>query len=189
MTRPRTRTGLIIGLPALAAVLLSGCGAGLRAQTYQPRAAGDSSSVTVDGLAIRHAYVAAPEEKTGWAKGDDVDVTLTVVSQKATDDELVSASSPLAASVELDAPQGGFRVPSYGSSDPGAGLVLRGLTQAAPSASYIPITLVFASGTRAVVDAPVGVDQEAPEVNPSFHVPETDSRGNVVPEAGAPAGE
>lgn len=188
MTRPRTRTGLIIGLPALAAALLSGCGAGLEAQTYQPRAAGDSSSLTVDGLAIRHVHVEAPEENSGWAKGDDAEVAITVVSQKATDDRLVSASSPLAESVDVDAPGEEFQVPSYGSSDPEAKLVLRGFTQAAPSASYVPITLVFASGTRAVVNAPVGVDDEAPEVNPSFHVPETDSRGEVLHEEGeAPA--
>jgi copper(I)-binding protein len=184
VTRPTTRTGLL-ALPAVAAgLLLSGCGAGLHAQVYEPRDLADSVNVTVDDLAIRHVFVVPPTQAERYMPGEDADVELTIVSRKDEADVLIGASSPAAASVVVNGPDSGIDVPAYGSSAPGTNLVLKDLNRKLQAADYVPIVLTFQSGTTVTVNTPVAQPLTEPSPNPDFHVPETDSNGNVLDHEG-----
>lgn len=180
MTRPRTRTGLVVSLPVVAAgLLLSGCGAGLHAQTYEPRDQGDSVNVTVGGLALRHVYLTAPANDDSYAKGSDARLKLTVVNRTATDDALVSATSTAADSVAIDG--GSLAIAAYSSSPVDSTLLLKGLTAELPVASYVHVELTFKSGAVVAVDAPVAQAADVPpSPDPSFSVPEVDSNGQVL---------
>jgi copper(I)-binding protein len=182
VTRPRTRTGLVV-LPVVAAgLLLSGCGAGLHAQVYEPRDQGDSVNVTTDTLAVRHVFVSAPRNGNSYAKGSDADLRLTVVNRKSADDALVSATSPVASSVEVDGGQ--LDLAGFSSSPVDSTLVLTGLTEELQVADYVRVVLTFRSGSTVTQDAPVAQDPDAaPSPDPSFHVPDVDSDNKVVTEA------
>ena len=99
----RSRAVLLIGA-VLGSVALGGCAAGQIAQTaYQANASG-GATVNINGLAIRDAQIAFGDNVEGaavYAAGSSAPLEMHVINQTTQDDRLVSASSPIAASVQI----------------------------------------------------------------------------------------
>ncbi|MFC4946793.1 hypothetical protein [Pseudonocardia sp. GCM10023141] len=96
-----TGAAAIIGV-VFGAVALAGCGAGQITQTSSQVAGVGGASATVGRLAIRNAEIDFPTNATDGNKyvaGSSAPLRLTIVNGGGQDDQLVSASSPVAASV------------------------------------------------------------------------------------------
>lgn len=102
----RSRTVLVIGA-VVGTVVLGGCGAGQVAQTaYQANSSG-GATLNANGIAIRDAQIAYGAEPEGAAvhpAGTSAPLEMHVINQSTQDDRLVSASSPIAASVAINGP-------------------------------------------------------------------------------------
>lgn len=105
---PRNRrTGVAVSALATgvvtAALALAGCGAGQITQTSAQVAGVSGGQATVGAIAIRNAEFAYEETENAsvYTRGQDAPVTMSIVNSAATDDKLVSASSPVARSVRI----------------------------------------------------------------------------------------
>ena len=142
MTRPGRRPAprgarrgpvRVIVVGAVVGMALAGCGAGQIAQTaYQANASG-GATVTLNGIAVRDAQIAyggPVEAENVYSVGESAPVDMYIVNQSPTNDRLLSATSPVAASVEVsgqtDLPAsllmivGGSAAGTAGQTQPGA---------------------------------------------------------------------
>lgn len=166
---------------AAALLLLTGCGAGLRAQTYLEKSTADSTNDAIGFLAIRNLAVTGPPVGTVWPAGADAPMTLTVVNEGAEADTLVSAATPAATSVAVTGPP--LTVPGLGTSDPASVLTLQGLTRELPGGSYIELTMSFERNGSKTMLVPVRiVPHQVERSEKEYHVGETDSEGDPVVE-------
>jgi periplasmic copper chaperone A len=97
------RAVLMIGA-VVGSVVLGGCAAGQVAQTAYQANSSTGATVNQNGLAIRDAQVAfgdAPEGAAIHPKGGTAPTEMHIVNQSTQNDRLVSASSPVAASVQI----------------------------------------------------------------------------------------
>jgi copper(I)-binding protein len=124
--------GVLVVGAVVGSVALGGCAAGQVAQTaYQANAAG-GATVTTNGIAIRDAEIAynGPVRNANvYSAGGSAPLEMHIVNQSTQDDRLVSASSPVAASVQIsgqtDLPAGvemvvGAETSTGGQTQPGA---------------------------------------------------------------------
>lgn len=91
--------GVMIGAAALA-----GCGAGQITQTSSQVAAVGGANVTVGAIAIRNAEIEFPEGTSGnnsYSTGASAPLRMVIVNSGGQADRLVSASSPVAQSVQV----------------------------------------------------------------------------------------
>jgi copper(I)-binding protein len=97
------RTVLVIGA-VVGSVALGGCAAGQVAQTaYQANSAG-GATVNANGIAVRDAQIAfgnAPEGAAVHPAGGSAPLEMHIINQSTQDDRLLSATSPVAASVQI----------------------------------------------------------------------------------------
>jgi hypothetical protein len=95
---------LLIGAVA-GAVALAGCGAGQVSQTaYQVNNGGGADVGTGDRLLVRAAQIGFDAQAGGGAVyrvGESAPVEMRVINQSLQDDRLLSASSPIATSVQI----------------------------------------------------------------------------------------
>lgn len=137
---------------------LSACGAGRGAQTYKQRTTADSTNAQVSMVDIRGLQVQAPTSGDVLVKGGDALVTGRFVNNAAAADSLVSATSPVAASVTLTLdgkPVTAVPLPSLAITPGTYGLTLTGLVADVRIGSYVPIELSFARAGRTTVQVPV----------------------------------
>ena len=101
----RPRAVLLIGAVA-GSIALGGCGAGQIAQTAYQANNGGGADVTVGGLVVRAAQISfgKPEGAAVYPVGSNAPVAMYVINQGTRDDRLVSASSPVATSVQISGP-------------------------------------------------------------------------------------
>jgi copper(I)-binding protein len=133
-SRPASRSPravLMIGA-VVGSVVLGGCAAGQVAQTAYQANSSTGATVNQNGIAIRDAQVAfgkAPQGAAVHPAGSAAPIEMHIVNQSTQDDRLVSASSPVAASVQIsgqtDLPAGvemvvGGETGTAGQSAPGA---------------------------------------------------------------------
>ncbi len=143
--------------PALAAVvcvaLLSGCGTGLQNQTYKSRSAGSSVEANVQGLALRGlaidvdaADASAPAQITG-----------VIVNNGTEDDQLVNASTVVAAGVQFLSATGApvLNLPAGRHSGTDWALQLEGLRAPLVPGTFVEVELQFARAGRTTVSIPV----------------------------------
>lgn len=97
------RLGAALVASAAAAALLTGCAAGQVAQTVDQYPVVDGAAGNAGQLLIRNAGIAPPSGINGYAKGGTATLQLVVVNGTNKDDQLVSASSPVAGGVVLSA--------------------------------------------------------------------------------------
>lgn len=101
-----------------AALGMTGCATGQLAQTAQQLPAVNGGMGQTGKVAIRNASLAYPVETDGvYAKGSDVELALTIVSQNTADDKLVKVSAKVASDVVYE---GSRTVPGGGSLVVGA---------------------------------------------------------------------
>jgi copper(I)-binding protein len=184
-SRP-ARAVLVAGV-VIGSVVLGGCGAGQIAQTaYQANASG-GATVTMNGIAVRDAQITwggSVEGENVYPVGGSAPVEMYVISESTQDDRLVSASSPVAASVtvsgQADLPAGTVMV--VGGAESGtAGQTEQGASE--PPA-LPPIDSALAPPTNATPVPSENSPSSAPN-EPS----DTSPTGPVAPIPGeAPAG-
>lgn len=101
MSTATRRTPRLAVATLASALLLTGCGAGFSANTYDDRDLGDASNFNVGQIALRNVAVLPPEEGSVHEVGDDVLLSFTVINETEEPDRLVEASTPAAGSVEV----------------------------------------------------------------------------------------
>ena len=174
------------GIAVALALGLTGCGAGLRAQTYQERATSDSTNDAIWALAIRHLRVLPPAAGQTLAVGGDARVGLVVVNEGADADRLTTVTSDAASSVEVLGPDGrpGSLTAPPGTATSGYVLVLHGLTRRLSPGQYVQLELAFATNGSRTMLVPVEVTGTPGPRREGYKVDETDSSGEVVVEGG-----
>ena len=111
---PSRRARRSLTLAVVAGLTLSGCGAGIDAQTNQRRTFSEGANEVLPGgqILIRNFYVAPPDNAEAlWEEGADVRAYAVFVNQGDVDDQLVGASTPAAE-----------RVTFWAGGDPEAGV-------------------------------------------------------------------
>jgi copper(I)-binding protein len=102
----RSSTVLLIGA-VVGGIALGGCGAGQIAQTAYQANNGGGADASTNGIDIRAAQIEfgdAPEGAAVHAAGSSAPVAMYIINLGGQDDRLVSASSPAAASVQINGP-------------------------------------------------------------------------------------
>ncbi len=185
--RPTPARRLSRPLAWVAALLLvTGCGTGMKAQTYLQQSEADTTNDAVGRIAVRNLAVLAPRQGFVHPAGSTAPVILTLVNEGGEDDQLVRASSPAAASVAM-VPQAPIAVPRLGMSDPRAGLELRGLTRDLATGQYVDLTLEFrVNGTKTFIVPVHTVPQRVAEER-EYRIAETDSEGHPLDHGGGGA--
>jgi copper(I)-binding protein len=143
---PLRRLGAGLAAGAVAATLLTGCAAGQVAQTVDQYPVVDGGAANAGQLSIRNAGIAPPAGLGGYAKGSNATLQLVIINGTNKDDQLVSASSPVAGGVVLSAVgmPGGLSVATSSESE---------------SVSLSPSTTV--TGTPSASGSPSGASTSA----------------------------
>lgn len=157
-------------------LLLAGCGAGLHAQTYQPRPAADATNTSIHAIAIRNLAVVAPADSQGYPVGADARVQLALVNQGTQNDQLIAVTTDAAGQVVLldqGSAQNALPIPAGGSAGISIGLLMHGLTRPLRSGDYVTMHLEFAVNGGGNVLVPVAIATGAAAVQAT--VPDTAS--------------
>jgi copper(I)-binding protein len=146
---------------ALLAGLLSGCGTGLHARTYQEIGRQDGATANLGGaggIAVRHLHVSPPPTGGAHPLGGTAFVTGGLVNNGTSGDALVSASSAVAGAATLlvdGTPTTEVAVPRLGAAPSTWTIALSGLNRTVSAATYIPVTLEFQRAGRVTLQVPV----------------------------------
>ena len=143
------------------AALLTGCGTGLEARTYQETGREDGAVADLggkSGLAIRHLHVAPPATGAAVEAGSTAFVVGGLVNNSGSADALIGASSPVAGAVTLlvdGSPTTEVAVPAKGAAPQSWAIALAGLNRGLPPTTYVEVTLEFARAGRVTLQVPV----------------------------------
>jgi copper(I)-binding protein len=153
--RIRPTGALVVGVMA-AALALTGCGAGQLAQTSEQVASVDGANAMVGAISIRDAVIQfrAPQGSSVYPIGGSAPLQMTIVNSGPQADRLVSATSPVATSVQIS---GKVEIP--------AGQAL--LVQGAPTASAAPGTGAPAAPGATATAAPGPTTAPAQPTSPA----------------------
>lgn len=163
---------IVIGVVALAAALTTAaCTQGKLAQTAREVPAIDGVNGAVGSIDLRYVAIAAPTSGPSYPAGSGAQLSLVLVNTSTADDNLISISSPAAASVTLygsgaDASSALSATPSdttgasvsssseapsspAGSSPAGSGAATSpAASSSAPGVSAAPLPLAIPAGSR-----------------------------------------
>lgn len=186
----RSRRTTLTGAALIAAAVLTGCGAGQVASTATQVSNTTGGNAQAGPLALRTVAIAfdgAVEDGAVYRRGEDAPLNMTVVNEAGQTDRLVSASTPLAESVEIsgttdiasgrslvvggDTQQQGAGSPGGApvttplprEDEPTASVVLVGLRDDVRSGISYPITFTFERAGDVTVAVPVDSTAEARE--------------------------
>jgi len=153
----------LLAVTGLLALALSGCGAGLDAQTYQTRTVGDASNADLGPLAVRNIFVNPPAGGFTYPAGADALGVFRVTNRGAEADTLLEVSSKDAAEVVLlvDGAPAELEVPAGGSTEESAGFVLRDLAEDLVTGEFVTLTLRFERAGSVDVLVPVATNGRA----------------------------
>lgn len=186
------RRGAVPALVIALALGLTGCGAGLKAQTYQERTVADATNDAVGALALRNVFVQPPRGEAGrYTVGEDARVVLTVVNEGTEGDRLVNATTDAASSVAVADPTGQASSLTVGplATTEGYSLVLRGLTRDLRPGEYVNLSLTFqVNGTQEML-VPIALTNTPGPKREGYHIVETDSAGKPLVEEGEESSE
>jgi copper(I)-binding protein len=166
VSRSPRRTGVAAISVVVGALALAGCGAGQITQTSTQVAGVNGGSATVGSIAIRDAEFEYEETKTAsvYTRGADAPLKMSISNTAATDDKLVSATSPVARSVKIT----GEAVVTAGQTlvvegGPAAAAAPTGSATATPSASATESATATATPTATAAPSSVEAapDEEA----------------------------
>jgi copper(I)-binding protein len=175
---------------------LSGCGAGQVSQTASQASAVNGYSGQVGSMLVRDASIAFAGQSNSAAiykTGGTAPLNLTLINQGTQPDKLISASSPIAGSVQIqgDAAIGADQTISVGNTDtPGDAsslaartikITLTGLKQDIKAGSNYPVQFTFQRAGTLSANLPVGYPSGALAIRGAEPAP--------AEPAAAPAGE
>ncbi|MCU1587192.1 MAG: hypothetical protein JWN31_685 [Frankiales bacterium] len=147
----------------LSSALLSGCGVGLHAQTYQETGRGDGTSVDLESVLVRNLHIEPPTTGTEIPAGGDAVLTGTLASRGGATDTLTAVTSDAASTVVVrssaDVGSAGAQPVSVaaGAANSTWSAVLQGLTKPLRSGEYATVTLTFANAGQTTLRVPVHV--------------------------------
>ncbi|MGE5292134.1 MAG: hypothetical protein ACM3ML_34105 [Micromonosporaceae bacterium] len=147
---------ITIAAAAVAIPALTGCAAGMNAQTTRPFNATDGTSANFHGIAIRNMFVLGPTAGSTLAPGQSASLFVALVND-GTADQLTTAAAPgTASSVTI---KGGTVRLSAGQAalltGPAPQLILERLTKPLTGGQTIPVTLVFQNAGAVTLRVPV----------------------------------
>ena len=153
----------LLAVTGLLALALSGCGAGLDAQTYQTRTVGDASNVDVGPLAVRNVAVNPPSGGFTHPAGSDARGVFLVANRSDEPDTLLEITSDAAAEVVVlqNGAPAELAIPANGSTDQSAGFVLRDLAKDLVTGEYVTLTFRFERAGSKNVLVPVATNGRA----------------------------
>ena len=153
----------LLAVTGLLVLALSGCGAGLDAQTYQTRTVGDASNVDLGPLAVRNIAVNPPSGGFTHPAGSDVRGVFLVANRSDEPDTLLEITSDAAAEVAVlqDGAPAELAIPASGSTEGSAGFVLRDLAEDLVTGEYVMLTLRFERAGSLDVLVPVATNGRA----------------------------
>ena len=153
----------LLAVTGLLVLALSGCGAGLDAQTYQTRTVGDASNVDLGPLAVRNIAVNPPSGGFTHPAGSDVRGVFLVANRSDEPDTLLEITSDAAAEVVVlqDGAPAELAIPASGSTEGSAGFVLRDLAEDLVTGEYVMLTLRFERAGSLDVLVPVATNGRA----------------------------
>ena len=157
MSRRRTVSMNVAAL-AVGAALLSGCGTGLQAETYQEQGRQDGADTTTGNIAVRDLHISPPATGSTIATTDPAVVSGVLVNSGDSADQLLSATSAAAGTAGLQvagAVATAVPVPAHGTSPATWSIVLTGLTKDLRPGEYVDVTLVFDKAGRTTLQVPV----------------------------------
>ena len=164
----RARVALVIGA-VIGTVALGGCAAGQVSATAYQANNGGGADVSANGILVRAAQITfggAPEGAAVYPRGGSAPVQMRVINQTVQDDRLVSASSPVAASVAItgqsDLPAGVSMI--VGGAPSTGGQTLPGASAEAPSP---PLDATLAPESPGRPAPPASSEQEPSDVSPT----------------------
>lgn len=191
MSRPEIRTArtrpvrgaFAVGAAVIGAVAIAGCGAGQITQTDTQVSAVNGASATAGAIAVRNAtfeYDASARGADIYPVGGSAPLQMSIVNVGAETDRLLSASSPVAASVQISGPTD---VPGGQVLDvEGVPLVAAPL---APTGAAVPTAPGEAPGAPAT---PSVAATPAPGAAPTPAAPTPAAPTTAAPTTAAPAG-
>jgi len=144
----------VVSSVAIAAMALAGCGAGQVTQTSTQVPAVVGANGNVGAVAVRDAHIEFAEQPQGAAiypRGGAAPLSMSIINSGGEPDRLVSASSPVADSVQIsgnaDIPAGRLLIVEGGGAEApvAAPTAAAGPTPAAPAAPAGPTTAVAPS--------------------------------------------
>ena len=145
----------------LSTALLSACGTGLQAKTYQEIGRQDGAVADLGGatgLSVRHLHVTPPPSGSAFDIGGTAFVTGGLVSNGGSADALVGASSDVAKAVTLlvdGTPTTEVAIPAHGTAPTTWSLALTDLSRPVHAATYVSVTLEFQRAGRVTLQVPV----------------------------------
>jgi copper(I)-binding protein len=166
-----SRSAAAVG--TVAALALSGCGAEEGFDPNEWNAPGQRARV--GSVVIHYAHLAEPKGEP-WERGDDVPASMWLYNEGPRADQLVSAQTPAAGSVEIvdanDQPLvDGVRLPPDELQKLGPGkthLVLRDLREVVRGGDFVRLTVRFEDAGEVTFDvqSQVPLDDESPSPGP-----------------------
>ena len=96
--------GAVLAGVVAALVLLAGCATGQRAQSSHEVPVVDGVSADVGSVQLRNIALAAPQAQGGYAVGGSASLTLTIVNNGNSNDQLIDVASPVAGAVTSSTP-------------------------------------------------------------------------------------
>ncbi len=178
-TRTTVRSGAVVLALGIA---LSGCGAGLNAQTYQERATADATNERIGAIAVRNLRVLPPAAGSAtYAVGSTARVSVVFVNEGTEADRLTNVTSTGASGVALIGPSRTLSVPAQATVS-NYSFELRGLTSEVGPGQYVQLELTFAdNGSRSLL-VPVQLTGSPGPRRENYKIGETDSSGQVIVE-------
>jgi copper(I)-binding protein len=160
---PVRRRLATVAAASLLPLVLTACGAGLQAQTYQFRNQWSATNAAIGALAVRNLSVLPPSEGMTYEPGEDAEVRFTIVNDGSEEDRLLEITSDAASSVEVQVAgeQGEVTLPPLSSTGQESGAVLRGITRPLRTGEYVEMTLRFEVNGVLEVLVPI---EPAPEI-------------------------
>lgn len=159
---------VVIGVgAAIAALLLSGCGAGQLTGTSTQGSSGGGADAAVGDIVVRDAEIqfgTGPAEAVAHPVGSSAPLQMHIVNEGATADRLVFASSPFSAAVQIsgttDIPAGQALVVggTPTTAVPGtrtAQITMTGLVNDIRAGLTYPVVLTFQNAGSVTLDVPV----------------------------------
>lgn len=166
----RLPRGVLVGGALALALAVSGCAAGQISQTADQVAAIDGANATVGDVGVRNALLATAPA-TGYAKGADAPLLLTISNDGVDGDTLSQVSSAAAADVQISgtAALPGQALTTFGTDTP-AKVTLKGLTAPLVYGQSVPVTFSFAKAGSVTVNVPIEIPAERSGERPTVDI-------------------
>lgn len=156
----------LIALGLVCGLMTSGCGAGQVTQTSSQRSAVSGASGDVGDIALRDAWIPAPDGRTsGYPPGSSLPLTATVVNGGPGADELLAVSSPDASQVLIagktlipphtNVVSGGDTTPPVSPLVNGTLSIVLTTSSFVATASDVPVTFRFRDAGQVTLPVPL----------------------------------